>query len=571
MTAPVQSPAPASPVEMVRNSRGQASFSSTPSAPNQSRAQSGPAQSPAAANDDGASSSPQDPKLSEASSFQSILNSVYFGPSKGDSDSSVDSDPQDRQRKKDDSDPNRVATVPDQTAPQVQQALPLTLGLPSPPKDNARRPLSSSADFASVPSSEGSAAVPDVATTRTAPAAAAVTPQVASVPAQVTAAASQITVEAPQVTVEAPQTTGQPIEQNPAAPPALTLEIQPVNDPAGPKGELAFAARLSPIEGAPARVPAALPETAPDITVSGPAAPAPAAPLAAPAIAIAETATPNTRTDPASPAPDALMATPAASDGNTSRTASAPAQIFERFAPPSSQPVVVPAPASAGVQDPSELKSQPPILAAAAPRQPAGWSPAPAPAAAPAERGVASALVERIAKPDVASPPAPVAPQSQPAVPATRSETPIATMSPVARMDRVIEPVTPAASPSRDFTVRVPDATERGTDVRFVERGGEVRVSVRTSDTELAQTLRSGLSDFVGRLEHGGIRAEVWRPGADASSPQNQSQNPSPDQKGSGSGRNQPGSQGRENPSQDTQRPKWVEELEATIGKQANP
>ena len=56
---------------------------------------------------------------------------------------------------------------------------------------------------------------------------------------------------------------------------------------------------------------------------------------------------------------------------------------------------------------------------------------------------------------------------------------PAANPSPAARMQQVLEmPAVPQSS-SRDITVRVPDATERGMDVRFVERGGEVRV-VRT-------------------------------------------------------------------------------------------
>ena len=63
------------------------------------------------------------------------------------------------------------------------------------------------------------------------------------------------------------------------------------------------------------------------------------------------------------------------------------------------------------------------------------------------------------------------------------------------------EPATehPAAQPtsSRDITVRIPDDTERGTNVRFVERGSEVHVSVRTGDSELAQMLRGGLGDLT--------------------------------------------------------------------------
>jgi hypothetical protein len=98
-----------------------------------------------------------------------------------------------------------------------------------------------------------------------------------------------------------------------------------------------------------------------------------------------------------------------------------------------------------------------------------------------------------------------------------------------------------------------------------VERGSEVHVSVRTGDSELAQTLRSGLSDLTSRLQHNGIQAEVWRPGSDSS--QSDSQNASPgDPRDSGGGRNQSGAQrdGQDQPNEG--KPGWVEELETSIG-----
>src|SRR5579871_3717112 len=126
------------------------------------------------------------------------------------------------------------------------------------------------------------------------------------------------------------------------------------------------------------------------------------------------------------------------------------------------------------------------------------------------------------------------------------------------------KPVEPSSS-SRDFTVRIPAATERGTNVRFVERGTEVHVSVRTADSELAQLLRGGLGDLTGKLQHTGVQAEVWRPGSQTSNSdsQNASQNESSDQRGSGGRRNQSGAQrdGQDQPSED--KPRWVEELES--------
>jgi hypothetical protein len=144
-------------------------------------------------------------------------------------------------------------------------------------------------------------------------------------------------------------------------------------------------------------------------------------------------------------------------------------------------------------------------------------------------------------------------------------------------MEQVVEtPSAPPANP-RDITVRVPDSTDRGTDVRFVERGGEIHVSVRTSDAEVAQTLRGGLSDLVGRMEHTGIRAEVWRPGQDAATSQNQSQQQQSferdqrgDSRGSGSGRNQQGS-AEEETRQEAEKPGWVEELETSLAQSGKP
>jgi hypothetical protein len=153
--------------------------------------------------------------------------------------------------------------------------------------------------------------------------------------------------------------------------------------------------------------------------------------------------------------------------------------------------------------------------------------------------------------------------------------------SPAARMEQVIEaPAAPQTS-GRDITVRVPDSTERGTDVRFLERGGEVHVSVRTSDTEMAQTLRGGLGDLVGRMEHTGIRTEVWKPGQDATPSQSDSRQQSfeqrgeekGDSRGSGSGKNPQGSDEREDRRQQAEKPGWVEELETSLaqtGSQVN-
>jgi len=133
-------------------------------------------------------------------------------------------------------------------------------------------------------------------------------------------------------------------------------------------------------------------------------------------------------------------------------------------------------------------------------------------------------------------------------------------------MDQVQEPPATAPSSNRDITIRIPDSnTDQGTAVRFVERAGEVHVSVRTGDTEMAQTLRGGLNDLVNRLEDGGIRTQVWQPGTDSSTSQNDSHHPFADPDGS-NGRQYSSGSNSEQESKQHNKPRWVEELEGSIG-----
>jgi hypothetical protein len=188
-------------------------------------------------------------------------------------------------------------------------------------------------------------------------------------------------------------------------------------------------------------------------------------------------------------------------------------------------------------------------------------------------KGGPSPVVERLANADGMPSPLPAG-QSQPAAPA-RPEAHSISVQPMAHLESSApEPTPTPASSSHDITIRIPDATERGTDVRFVERGGEVHVSVRTSDAQMAQTLRGGLSDFVSRLDQSGIRAEVWQPGSDASSSQKDAQNQSPDQRadqqGSGSGRHQSESEEPAGDQRGAKRPRWVEEMEESLGQKTS-
>jgi hypothetical protein len=170
------------------------------------------------------------------------------------------------------------------------------------------------------------------------------------------------------------------------------------------------------------------------------------------------------------------------------------------------------------------------------------------------------------AKPEPLVPQMHVPASDQSAIP-TNNHASTSPLSPAAQMDRVIDPPAAAPKTNNDITVRIPDSTGQDTAVRFVERAGEIHVSVRTSDVEMAQSLRGGLSDLVNHLENGGIRTEVWQPGSasNASTSQNDSHQPFADPDGSNGRQYQSGSNS-EQESKQQNRPRWVEELEGSIG-----
>jgi hypothetical protein len=66
---------------------------------------------------------------------------------------------------------------------------------------------------------------------------------------------------------------------------------------------------------------------------------------------------------------------------------------------------------------------------------------------------------------------------------------------------------------ARDIKLQVSEGNQRA-EVRLVDRGGVVQMSVRTPDTKLAGTLRDDLPTLSAKLENAGFRAEVWRPAA---------------------------------------------------------
>jgi hypothetical protein len=79
-------------------------------------------------------------------------------------------------------------------------------------------------------------------------------------------------------------------------------------------------------------------------------------------------------------------------------------------------------------------------------------------------------------------------------------------------MSTIEEPVSPTPVPRsvRELRVTLPQGGEgRGVDILLQQRAGGVEVSVRSADPQVRETLRSELSDLIGRLDRKGVTAEA--------------------------------------------------------------
>jgi hypothetical protein len=97
-------------------------------------------------------------------------------------------------------------------------------------------------------------------------------------------------------------------------------------------------------------------------------------------------------------------------------------------------------------------------------------------------------------------------------------------------------PGNPAAhGPARQIALEVNRGDAR-VDVKLVERGGELTVSVRTPDARLAGDLRSDLPSLAARLEQTGLHAASWHTDSGFGRQQERAFNPQTQDQGSGGG-----------------------------------
>jgi Flagellar hook-length control protein FliK len=84
--------------------------------------------------------------------------------------------------------------------------------------------------------------------------------------------------------------------------------------------------------------------------------------------------------------------------------------------------------------------------------------------------------------------------------------------APAAPVASVAEPVQTPTVRSQNIDLKIAGADNREVDVRVSQRAGDVQVTVRTPDGELAQSLRQHLPELSDRLSQAGASGELWQP-----------------------------------------------------------
>jgi hypothetical protein len=127
----------------------------------------------------------------------------------------------------------------------------------------------------------------------------------------------------------------------------------------------------------------------------------------------------------------------------------------------------------------------------------------------------------------------------------------------------VAEPETAGQNAAvRNVRLQLAGDNNQRVDIRLVDVGGEMRVSVRAGDTKLAQTLQEHIPDLSSRLNQQSVRAEIWSPRTENTS-QNGGANAGGQSSRGGDSQGQGGQQQRQgNGRQQQNQPDWVDELE---------
>jgi len=143
--------------------------------------------------------------------------------------------------------------------------------------------------------------------------------------------------------------------------------------------------------------------------------------------------------------------------------------------------------------------------------------------AAPYERSETHAAIPTGKVVSITALDAPVKAESSPQRPEIPEAKPV---SPKDALEVQTKPEPAKATAVRDMKFEVV-GVDRRVEVRLSERHGEMKMTVRTPDTNLASTLRENLPALSTRLAESGFKSETWHPAASSTSEWQHSAEPS--------------------------------------------
>jgi len=133
---------------------------------------------------------------------------------------------------------------------------------------------------------------------------------------------------------------------------------------------------------------------------------------------------------------------------------------------------------------------------------------------------------------------------------------------------RAVEIEPPDAPPAnsaqvRDVRMQVTGSENQRVDVRVLDRGGELRVSVRADDPSLVRSLQDNMADLSTRLDQAHFRSEIWTPRTEAVSRTDSSSTNGRTLSNGNESSGQDG-QGRQQNGRQNHQPAWMDDFEET-------
>jgi hypothetical protein len=117
------------------------------------------------------------------------------------------------------------------------------------------------------------------------------------------------------------------------------------------------------------------------------------------------------------------------------------------------------------------------------------------------------------------------------------------------------------ASAVRDVRLQVAGSDNQRVDVRVMDRGGELRVSVRADDPSLVRSLQDNVAELSNRLDQAHFRSEVWTPRTQAISQTDSASTNGRTFSNGGQAFGRDG-QGQQQNGRQQQHPSWVDDFE---------